>query len=92
MGPVWGKVPEGKAKGEDEGGVIWWVYFAMCTKTEQWKLEIVLRRGEGGWGRMMEGVNLIKIHYKHMCKCHNETPLYNYMLKKNPCFLYLLSI
>jgi hypothetical protein len=24
--------------------------------------------------RMMEGVNLIKIHCKHICKCHNESP------------------
>jgi hypothetical protein len=30
-----------------------------------------------GWGRMMEGVNLIDMHDKHICKCHNETPLYN---------------
>jgi hypothetical protein len=23
------------------------------------------------------GVNLIKVHYKHVWKYHNETPLYN---------------
>jgi hypothetical protein len=40
-------------------------------------VEIVLRKGEKEWERMMEGVNLVKIHYKHICECHNETPLYN---------------
>jgi hypothetical protein len=36
-------------------------------------IEIILRSGEEGWGKIMEGVNLINIYYKHMCKCHNET-------------------
>jgi hypothetical protein len=32
----------------------------------------------------MEGVNLIKIYCKHICKCHSASPLYNYyMLIKN---------
>jgi hypothetical protein len=40
-------------------------------------VEIVLRRGERGRGRMMEGLTLIKVHCKHICKCHNETSPYN---------------
>jgi hypothetical protein len=39
------------------------------------KLEIILRSGEG---RMIEEVNLIKIYYKHKCKCHKVFSLYNY--------------
>jgi hypothetical protein len=35
-------------------------------------VEIVLKRGAGGWGKILEGVNLIKIYCKHICKCHNE--------------------
>jgi hypothetical protein len=27
--------------------------------------------------RVIEGVNLIKVHYMHAWKYHNETPLYN---------------
>jgi hypothetical protein len=29
--------------------------------------EIVLRRGDGKRGRIMEGVNPIKIYFKHIC-------------------------
>jgi tRNA splicing endonuclease len=29
---------------------------------------------------MIEGVNLIKIYYRHKCKSHNECPLCNYYL------------
>jgi hypothetical protein len=29
------------------------------------------------WGRMIEGMNLIKMHGKYICKCHNEIPLCN---------------
>jgi hypothetical protein len=29
-------------------------------------IEIVLKIGGGGWGTMMEGVNLTKIYGKHM--------------------------
>jgi hypothetical protein len=32
-----------------------------------------------GWGRMMKGVNLIKIHFKHMC--HKAFFLYNYCMQ-----------
>jgi hypothetical protein len=38
-------------------------------------VEVVLRRDEGGWGRTMKGVNLIKIHHKYICKYHNESPI-----------------
>jgi hypothetical protein len=36
--------------------------------------EIVLRRGVGEKGRMMEGVNPTKTHFKHICKYHNISP------------------
>jgi hypothetical protein len=37
-------------------------------------IEIVLRRVGEKRGRMMEGVNLTKIYYKHICKYHNISP------------------
>jgi hypothetical protein len=30
----------------------------------------------------IDGVNLIKAHYMHVCKYHNDIPLYNYTNKK----------
>jgi hypothetical protein len=33
--------------------------------------------GEGGQGRMMEELNLIKIYFKHICTYHNVSPLCN---------------
>jgi hypothetical protein len=51
----------GRVNGENEGG---WT----CIKNRTMKtVEIVLRRGKGVWERMMDGVNLTKIHYKHVC-------------------------
>jgi predicted DNA-binding antitoxin AbrB/MazE fold protein len=38
-------------------------------------VEIVLISEGNGCGRMMEGVNLTKVHYKYVWKCHNETPV-----------------
>jgi hypothetical protein len=40
---------------------------------------IVLRRREGM--RMMEGVNVTKLHCKHIWKCHNETPCTTMLIK-----------
>jgi hypothetical protein len=40
----------------------------------QGSVEIVLRRGEGGRGRTMEGINPTKIYYKHIGKYHNVFP------------------
>jgi hypothetical protein len=31
---------------------------------------------------MMEGVNLIKIYCKHICKGHSVSPYYNYYMQK----------
>jgi hypothetical protein len=51
-------------------------YFIYLFENRTMKcVEIVLRRVEGGIGRRMEGV--IKVHCKHIWKCHNETTLYN---------------
>jgi hypothetical protein len=43
----------------------------LCTIYESRTMksvEIILRKVEGRRGRMMEGVNLIKIYCKHICK------------------------
>jgi hypothetical protein len=37
-------------------------------------VEIGLRMGEGGSGRMMEGVNPTKINFKYICKYHKLSP------------------
>jgi hypothetical protein len=51
------------------------MYFAYVYENRTMKpVEIVLRSREGGSGRMMEEINLIKIYHKHICKCHNESP------------------
>jgi hypothetical protein len=34
-------------------------------------VEIILRREEGRQGRVMEGLNVIKIYHKHIFKYHN---------------------
>jgi hypothetical protein len=42
----------------------------------------------------MEGVNLINIHCKHNCKCHNGNPPVQYLLKKQkqkPCPVNILG-
>jgi hypothetical protein len=75
--PVCGWVPV-KVSREGEGGWIWWMYFVYMyenrTMKTYWNCS---KKGEGRQERIMEGVNLTKIHCKHICKCHNETPVYN---------------
>jgi hypothetical protein len=54
------------------------MYFVYTYEIRTMKpVQIVLGRERKGQRRMMEGVNLIKIHFKYVCKCHNETFLYN---------------
>jgi hypothetical protein len=62
-------------KDGENGGYILYTY--MKTKTH------CSKREKKGSGRMMEGVSLIKIHYKHICKCHNETPVQSMHNNKN---------
>jgi hypothetical protein len=51
------------------------MYFVYVYENGTMKsVEIILRMGKGG---LMERVSLLNIHYKHICKCHIETPLYN---------------
>jgi hypothetical protein len=66
----------GEGKWEGEGVKIWSVCFVNVYENRIMKpVEIFLRRlMEGGWGRMMESVNLIKIYCKHISKCHSESP------------------
>jgi hypothetical protein len=50
--------------------------FCFIYENRKMKLvEIVLRREEGKTRRTMEGVNLIKIYCKHICKYHNVSPV-----------------
>jgi hypothetical protein len=62
---------------------LWSLY--ECMEIEQWNLfEFFFKNGgKGGWGRIMEGVNLVKINCKHICKCHSEPPHTTKMLLKN---------
>jgi hypothetical protein len=50
-------------------------------KMGQWPVETIPEMEERGQRRMMEGVNLTKIHCKHFCKCHS-VPQYNKMMIK----------
>jgi hypothetical protein len=85
-GLVWEWVPlgGGKVNGETEEGGYGACTLYMYENRTVKPVEIVLRWGEG-WGRMMRGVNLIKIHCKHICKCHNVY-LYNYYMLINTFF------
>jgi hypothetical protein len=57
------------------------MYFVFTDENKTKKpVEIIFRRGGGRWGRMMEGVNLINIYWKHICKCHYVSPVYNYYM------------
>jgi methylphosphotriester-DNA--protein-cysteine methyltransferase len=60
------------------------MYFVSIYENRRMKsVEIVLRREEGGRGRMMEGVNLTKIYCKHICKYHNVSPCTAIICKYN---------
>jgi hypothetical protein len=62
-GPIWGWVTV-------RGGRV----NVQAEEKSIWSVDIFLRIGEGRWDRMMEGVNLINMHCKHICKCYNEIP------------------
>jgi hypothetical protein len=63
----------GRSKGKQRRGT-GSVYFICVREKINDPAGIVLKR-EGG--RMMEGMNLIKIYRKHTCEFHNVYPLYN---------------
>jgi hypothetical protein len=48
-----------------------------CKKIELWNLLKLFYEEGGGWGREIEGMNLIEVYFMHIWKYHNETPLYN---------------
>jgi hypothetical protein len=51
------------------------MYFVSIYENRRMKpVEIVLRRGEGGRGRM-EGGNPTKVYFKHICKYCNVSPI-----------------
>jgi hypothetical protein len=58
---------------------LWGMYFVLLYENRTMKLvEIVLRLGGG--------VEIIKIHFKYVCKCHN-VPLYIICQQKEMNFL-----
>jgi hypothetical protein len=51
------------------------MYFASIYENRRMKpVEIVVRRGERNWEKMMEEVNLTKIYCKHIWKYHDVFP------------------
>jgi hypothetical protein len=58
----------GVVNGVHAGGQIWCIYIVFIYESRTMKLLEV--RGKE-CGRMIEGVNLIKIYFKHIFKCHN---------------------
>jgi hypothetical protein len=68
----------GKKERGNEGNMVEVFVFIFENRTNS--VEIVLRSGKERRGRRMEGVNLIKIYCKHIYKCHNVSPLYNYCM------------
>jgi hypothetical protein len=73
----------GKVIRKTEGGRIWWIYEVFIYENRTMKpVEIVLRRGKEKRNNNIR-VNLFQVHCEHICKCHNESPMYNnYMLIK----------
>jgi hypothetical protein len=71
-GPIQEEVPVGGGKALTERWRRVNMVDVFCITTVK-LVEIVLRRW-GGWERMMEGMNLIKIYYKQIYKCHNDSP------------------
>jgi hypothetical protein len=53
---------------------IWWIHFVFMYENISIKFVEFLRSGKGEWGIIVEGINLIKIYGKHICKCHNVSP------------------
>jgi hypothetical protein len=50
-------------------------FLRMWSKNRTMKpVKVLLRRWGGRFGRMMESMNLTKVHCKHIWKCHNEAP------------------
>jgi hypothetical protein len=69
-------VVQGRVIGKDKEELIWSMYFVYQHENRTMKpVEIVLRRGKAEEEVWLEGVNLINIHYKHICKYSNEIPL-----------------
>jgi hypothetical protein len=63
----------GMVKRESEEGQLWMIYLACTYKNRTMKpTENVLRMGIGRMKENDGGVNVIKTHCKHRCKCHSE--------------------
>jgi hypothetical protein len=66
----------------------------MVDEKRMKSVEIVLKMGDGGRGRMIRGKS--KIYCKHICKYHNVSPvqlLYaNNILKKLPLRIALVAV
>jgi hypothetical protein len=64
----------GREESEQRGWILLMYFIYLCENRTMKPFKIILRRGEEGWGKIMEGLNLIKVYFKHIWKCHNETP------------------
>jgi hypothetical protein len=49
-------------------------FVSIYENTRMKPIEIILRKGEGIRGRMMEGVDPTKIYFKHICEYHSISP------------------
>jgi hypothetical protein len=73
-----GVLKGGEKNEEDEGGWICMLCFVYSYENRTMMLvEIVLWRRRRESGKMIEGVNLTKVNYKHIWKCQNESFLYD---------------
>jgi hypothetical protein len=70
-GTIWGE-PVGEEGGKESmmGGEYYWCTLYTCTKPINNCIK------NGGEGKVIEGVNFIKIHYMYVWKYRNETSLY----------------
>jgi hypothetical protein len=71
-----------------KGGRICSMYFIYLHENKTMKLVENFSEGGKGLGRMMDGLNLTKVYCKHICKCHNGSPLSPY----HECMLSYIAI
>jgi hypothetical protein len=55
---------------------MWQKYYVLMYENGKMRsVETILRLGEGGERRIMEGMNSTKLYCKHFCKCHIVPPI-----------------
>jgi hypothetical protein len=74
---MFGKEPAGGAKGKERAStsyVCMHAFMYVCKQNNEIHQKLFKSSGEESEGlrkNNRNGVNLIKVHYKHVCKCHN---------------------